>query len=912
MRILKFFIFPFLLFFAASCAGGPSGILPDDLRCEYMSQPLAVDIPAPRLSWINAAIEGEKGQRQTAWQVQAASSPEKLAADEADLWDSGKVRGDRSSLVEYTGKELSPTQQCWWRVRVWDRGGNASQWSDIARWGMGLMGTGNWQGEWIGAPWQDDEPLPRSGEFAPPPAPMLRKSFRVGKEIKSAMVYATGLGYFELYLNGDKVGDDVLVPNQTNYDKRPGLENFGIPVPDEFTQYKVLYLGYDVTHMLRQDENVLGTMLGNGFYNAGSSHWTMPYGSPRFICELHITYADDSREIVQSDRNWLAAKGPLVMDGIYQGERYDARLEKDGWNAPGFDTSGWEPAAPRRAPYGELTGHISPPDRVMERLAARKIERLGEGHYKIDYGEEISGWIGMQDVTAPGGHTVEINYINESAPGRSSYTFRGGRPESNSARFTWYVFREAEVKGWPGELTAEQLVAEAVYTDVETSGHFECSNELFNKINRIWWRSQTDNMHGGVASDCPHRERSAYTGDGQVACVTVMHNLDAAAFYTKWIDDMRGAQLPTGYVPNGAPWQPGCGGGVAWGAAMNVMPWEFYLHYGDKGMLERNYAAMKAQVDYMTTWITAEGTMKANAPLDREPVYWMNLGDWCPPYVLPPDEMVHTFYLWRCADFTARAAEVLGNSADRDKYAGLAGRTAEAFHLKFYDPVSGSYGKYGGNVFALRMGVPAKSKDKVLAALRNDIAENGGHLDTGIYGTQFFFEILAENGMNELAFEAMNKRDFPSYGRWIEQGATTTWEEWNGNNSRNHPMFGGGLVWFYRKLAGMQADPASPGYKHIIFRPQPAGDVTWVSYGNRTPYGNAGIEWSRRNEAFEMEVMVPVGATATVYVPVPAEDAKPEISDKKYVKERGLTDDGFGNHYRQYDIAGSGIYSFRY
>ncbi len=255
----------------------------------------------------------------------------------------------------------------------------------------------------------------------------------------------------------------------------------------------------------------------------------VPQGlSDRYI----ITYTDGTEQVIVSDHSWKASKSPVVMDLIYDGEHYDARLEQPGWSAPGFDDSGWEQAATRKAPEGVMKAQMSPPDRVMESLAPQKIEKLGEGHYKVDFGQEISGWLHLKNVTGEKGRKIEIKYICESPVGDNSYTMKGGGPESYATRFTWYVFREVEITNWPGELNPEQLSAEAVYSDVETTGKFECSNPLFNTINKIWWRSQTDNMHGGIASDCPHRERSPYTGDGQVACVTVMHNFDARTFYT--------------------------------------------------------------------------------------------------------------------------------------------------------------------------------------------------------------------------------------------------------------------------------------------------------------------------------------------------------------------------------------------
>jgi alpha-L-rhamnosidase len=545
----------------------------------------------------------------------------------------------------------------------------------------------------------------------------------------------------------------------------------------------------------------------------------------------------------------------------------------------------------------------------MESLKPIAIESLGNGKYKVDFGEEISGWLHLLNVNGDAGHKIDIKYICESPVGSNTYTLKGGAPESYAARFTWFVFREVELSNWPGELKPEQLRAEAVYSNVETTGKFESSNPLFNKINQIWLRSQKDNMHGGIASDCPHRERSPYTGDGQVACVTVMHHLDAHAFYTKWIQDILGAQNPeTGYVPNGAPWQPGCGGGVAWGAAMNIMPWEFYLHYGDVLMLKNNYEGMKEYIRYMLTWTNDDGIMFSQAPNPSNPNQWLNLGDWCAPGKLPADEMVHTFYLWRCADFTAQTASVLGKTDEASRYKKLAEKTKKAFQNKYYDKAKGSYGPYGGNIFALKMGVPADQYQRVIAALKSDILLNGGNLDTGIFGTQFFFEVLSENGLHDLAFEAMNKKTQPSFGWWIEQGATTTWEAWDGTNSRNHPMFGGGIVWFYRVLAGLNTDPLQPGYKNIIFKPQPAGDVTFASYSNETTYGTASVSWKKNTHLFNLEVVVPVGSTATVFVPA---------SDPKKITESGKEINGnndicfqkMDNGYAVFTLA-SGKYSF--
>jgi alpha-L-rhamnosidase len=756
-----------------------------------------------------------------------------------------------------------------------------------AFWSMGLLDPTDWRAEWIGAPWEGEEPMAdderpltasraKAGQTitdintlkTPSPAPLFRKTFQVRKGLVSATAFVTGLGYFELYLNGNKVGNDVLVPNQTNYGKRPGLMNNMIAIPDNFEEYRVMYLSYYLKDMLKEGDNVIGAIVGNGFYNA-PINWTESYGTPRFIGQIYLKYSDGSEDIIVSDLSWKAAKSPILMDLVYDGEHYDARREIPGWCTPGYDDSKWEAVVIRKAPEGKMKAHMAAPDRVMEVIDPVKIEKLGDGHYKVDFGQEISGWVHLKDINGERGRKIDIKYIHQTPSGDNSYTLRGGSPESYHARFTWFVFREAEIFNWPGELGTDQIKAEAVYTNVPTTGTFKCSNQLLNDINKIWWRSQTDNMHGGIASDCPNRERSPYTGDGQVACVTVMHNFDARIFYNKWIHDIIGASnRETGYVPNGAPWQPGCGGGVAWGAAISIMPWEFYIHYGDKDILQDSYEAMKGYVRYMQTWTDKDGIMFSQAVgRDGKLLKWLNLGDWVPPSELPPDNMVHTFYLWRCADITSKVAALLGQKSEEGMYAAIAGKTRQAFIKKFWDESKGSYGKYGGNIFALKMGVPEEKKARVIAALKTDIEANGGHLDTGIFGTQFFFEVLAENGLNDLAYTAISKRTKPGYGWWLEQGATTSWEEWDRPGSGNHPMFGGGLVWLYRKLAGMNADPQAPGYKHIIFRPMPVEGITFAEYSNLTNYGNSGIRWEKMDGRFKMNIEVPVGSTATVYIP---------------------------------------------
>jgi alpha-L-rhamnosidase len=869
-------MYRFISIFLAGClmtAFSYGKITPSRLTCEYLSDPGVVDIPHPRLSWVNEAGKGERDQIQTAWQIRVASSPEKL--QHPDLWDSREMPGDLSVRIEYRGKPLVSRMECWWQVRVWDKNHRVSAWSKPAFWRMGLLNPSDWKASWIGAPWEGEEHFKRPAfpgqkfDNFGPPAPMLRKSFNIGKKIRKAVAFVTGLGYFELYVNGKKVGNDVLVPNVTNYSRRPLLGQMSINVEDNFREYRVMYLAYDITSLLSKGRNVIGTILGNGFYNP-RMYWCEGYGTCRFLGQLHITYEDGSEEVVASDNTWKAARSPILKNMVYYGETYDARQEQPEWCTPVFDDSRWENAALRKAPFGKLVAHASPADKVMETLQPVSIVKRENGDYFVDFGQEISGWVRLKNVSAPSGHRIDLVFNANLYSGDNTYIFGGKGPENYAPRFNWFVFSGVEIKNWYGELKPENILAEAVNTNVPESAEFETSNPLFNRINEIWKRSQKDNMHGGLASDCPHRERSGYTGDGQVSCVTVLHNFDAKAFYQKWITDMREAQNPeTGYVPNGAPWQPGCGGGVAWGAAICIMPWEFYLHTGSTDMLTDNYEAMKEYIRYMQSWVNEDGIMfMKRTGNDGKVLKWYNLGEWVAPGALPPDDMVHTFYFWRCTSLTANVAKILGCTEDAARYRELAEKTRQAFYKRFFNETEGTYGPAGGNIFALKIGVPASEHGRVVHALKKDISANKGHLDTGIFGTQFFFEVLADNGMQDLAFEAMNKKDEPGYGNWIELGSTTSREQWGEDGSHNHPMFGGGLTWFYRKLAGMQPDPEKPGYKHIIFKPQPAGDITFVRYYNQTPYGRAGIMWKKENSVFTADITVPAGSEATLYLPL--------------------------------------------
>jgi alpha-L-rhamnosidase len=886
-----------------------------NLTCEYMDNPSVVDALNPRLTWLNVSGNNERGQMQTAYQIRVATSLPLM--NKPDLWDTGKVMNSDANSVKYTGKNLLSRMTCYWQVRVWDKNGKVSPWSKTARWHMGLLNPAEWKAEWIGAPWQNEEaiPKPKGGpdqrtQILPPPAPLLRKSFKTTKKIKSAIAYTTGLGYFEFYVNGQKAADDYLVPNQTNYGKRPQLPDAYISLPDEFREYRVMYLAYDITRKLQAGTNVIGAILGNGFYNA-PKFWTASYGSPRFIAQLHITYDDGTEDVIVTDKSWKAAKSPIISDLVYDGEIYDARQEQPDWCKAGFNDTEWENVINRQPPFGKMSAHTAPTDKITKIYQPTRIEKLANGNYKVSFPEEISGWVRLKNVTAPAGHTIRMTFNANLYSGENTYTFSGKPNAIYAPRFNWFVFSGVEISNWKGELKAENIQAEAVNTDTKESATFSTSNKLFNQINHIWKRSQLDNMHGGIASDCPHRERSGYTGDAQVACHTVMHNFEVRAFYKKWIRDMLDAQIPaTGYIPNGAPWQPGCGGGVAWGAAIHIIPYEFYRQYNDIDILADNYDGMTGYIKYMQTWVNDKGIMHSKRTgHDGKPLQWWNLGEWAGVGTLPADELVHTFYLWYCADITAKVAALLDKPQDVIFYQSVADNTRQAFLSTFYDKQQGSFGRFGANIFALKMGVDKKQYPKVIEALKKDIAAAGGHLDTGIFGTRFFFEVLADNGMNDLAYNAMNKTTAPGFGSWIALGSTTTREQWNNEGSHNHPMFGGALSWFYTRLAGMQTSENKVGYKEILFKPMPVAELTSTQYFMQTAQGKAGINWKNTSDAFEMSVKVPVGSSAIIYIPANLNQKITE-SNQSLINRKDIEVLSYESGYQAVKT-GSGDYTFK-
>lgn len=743
-----------------------------------------------------------------------------------------------------------------------------------------------WKAQWIGASWMntlwDEEEYEsalgalREGiQDTTLAAPEFKKAFTVGKNVKKATAYVCGLGFGELWLNGVRVGTDQLSPNETEYTSREGLEETFVPAPGRnFSGYHVQYMSYDVTSFLHEGENVAGLFLGNGFFHEHSYRWTASFGAPRIICQIDLEFKDGSTGCIVTDSTWDVRRSPILINDMYDGEVYDATY-----------CGAWEKAELREAPDGEMVPQLTYPDKVMEILAPKGLEKLADGKWRVDFGDYITGWTALKHFNAPAGTVIDIVHEAESAGNGLWRYVSDGSTAEYAPRFTWYTFRYVTVSGWPGELTADDIEARAVYSSMPVNTRFECSNELINRIVHIWWRAQTDNMHVGVATDCPHREKGPYTGDGELACPMVVKTFDALSFYRKWLRDMRDCQdKETGYVPNGAPWHPGCGGGVPWGSAICIMPWECYLQYGDASILEENFEAMCAFTDYLATWRQKDGTCYQQIVFNGEPLSITNLGEWLSPGEDPRKEIVHTHTLWKCAKNVSSAARALGRTDEEAKYTALADDVANAFHAAFYDAGYGHYGHKGespasepiegkpvvGNgsdFFALDMGVPEDRYESVMSVVKDYFETNGGHLNTGICGTPLFFRVLYDLGEYDMVWRQLSSTEYPSFGWWIAQGADTFWEQWSGAASRCHPMFGGALTILYTHLVGLSPDPEEPGYKHMIVRPRPIGDISYAEYSVETSYGEAAVHWERSDSEFKLDVTVPDRCHASVWLP---------------------------------------------
>ena len=863
------------------------------LRTEYLVSPLGIDVRKPRLSWV---IQSKaRGFTQSGYQIQVARNERDLRAGSKLFWDSGKVNSDESIHRVYDGPAVERGRRYHWRVRIWDEKGSASSWSEPAFWEMGLLEPSEWQAHWIEPDLPED--LKVSG-----PAPMLRRVFKVNTPVERARAYVTSHGLYEMHLNGRRVGDELFTPGWTSYNKR------------------LQYQTYDVTDLVRSGENAVGVMLGNGWYR-GNLAWEDKrnvYGDKLgLLLQIRITYKDGREEIIGSDSSWKATTGPILMSEIYHGETYDARLEKPGWAAPGFDDRQWSGVKVSSHRKDILIAPAGPPVRRIEELKPVKIFKTPAGETVADLGQNMVGWVRLK-AQGPAGTTITLRHAEvldkegnfytanlRKAKATARYTLKGGGIETFEPHFTFFGFRYVAVDGYPGDLTADSLTGVVIHSDMALTGSFETSSQLINQLqhNIVW--GQKGNFLD-VPTDCPQRdERLGWTGDAQVFSRTAAFNMDVAGFFTKWLKDVAADQLENGSVPFvvpdvlSSPDRPAAGS-AAWGDAAVIIPWTMFLSYGDKRVLEEQYPSMKKWIGYMQSRAGDDCIWDGD----------FHFGDWLAyasqgmaandyPGATTGKDLIATAFFAHSTDLVQRAALVLGKQDDAATYSTLFARIKSAFLREFVSE-TGRVGENTQTAYALALHfdlLPDELRPLASKKLAQEVRTRK-HLTAGFVGASYVCPVLTRYGYLDEAYLLLNREKYPSWLYPVTQGATTIWERWDGQkpdgtfqttemNSFNHYAYGAVGEWMYRVMAGIEIDPAAPGYKHILIQPRPGGGFTRVSASHTSMYGKISSAWELKDGRFELAVEVPANTRATVHLPN-AELAKVTESGKALSSGDGI------------------------
>ncbi len=846
-----------------------------DLRCEYLENPLGIDVTRPRLSW--RLFSNRRGARQTAYRIVAAPSADDAAMEQNLIWDSGRVESDQSIHAVYEGGRLRSRQRVFWRVQAWDEHGKVAV-SPIAWWEMGLLRRSDWSASWIGASLV-------GGRWTTIPAPFLRRAFTLNAPVAQARLYITALGLYECSINGQRVGRDFFTPGWTDYRQR--------------VQYQV----YDVTDFLHEGDNVIGVILGDGWY-CGHVAWAgrQNYGDrPKLLAQLMITHADGSTQTIASNRSWRYAFGPILESDILHGESYDARLEMPGWNMPGFDDSSWQPAELFAAPDIALVAMRGPTVQRHEELRPIQPPIAFRSHqatrWVFDLGQNMVGWVRLR-VRGPAGATVTIRHAEvlnpdgtiytanlRSARATDHYTLRGDGEEIWEPRFTFHGFRYVELSGYPGVPDIDAVTGIVVHSAAPPTGEFSCSDPLINQLqHNIVWGQKGNFLE--VPTDCPQRdERLGWTGDAQVFIRTAAFNMNVAPFFTKWTQDLEDAQSPEGAYPPVAPLAGVSGltdGGPAWADAGIICPWTIYLCYGDARLLETHYPSMQRFLAYL------ERSSRDFIRCYEDYPGFRGFGDW-----LALDgsgkvdggttkDLIGTAFFAYCARLMSRIAAILGHQRDAVRYRRLFERVRQAFIKRYVTGAGRVAGEtQTGYVLALHFDLlPPELRPAAADALARDILNRDTHLATGFVGTPYLPHVLTAVGRIDLAYALLFQRTWPSWLYPVTQGATTIWERWDGwthdkgfqdpgMNSFNHYAYGAIGEWLYSTVAGIDTDPDQPGYRHLILRPRPGGGLTAAHAALDTMYGRAVSAWRIDDHRFTWEIVVPPNTTATAYVPAP-------------------------------------------
>ncbi len=851
-----------------------------NLRCEYKHEPLGVDALQPKLSWELQSMQ--KNVLQTAYRIIVADDTALIAKNTGNSWDSKKTPSAASVQVPYAGKPLLAAKKYYWKIMVWDNKGQASNWSKTATWQMGLLTDADWKGaRWIGY-----AELPDSNQIVPfahgkgkkewgtrpDILPLMRKDISITRPVKRATVFICGLGHFELSVNGKKTGDHFLDPGWTQYSKH------------------ALYVSFDITHQLQQGNNAIGVMLGNGFYYIPGERYrklTGAFGYPKMIGRIAVEYTDGSVQDIVSDDTWKTAPSPVIFSSIYGGEDYNAGLEQTGWNQPNFDDSKWKQSAITSGPP-LLEAQSAEPLKIMQRFAPVKKSMLKPGVWIFDLAQNFSG-IPAITVSGRKGDTVRIipaELVNadgaadqkaSGSPCYFNYILKGNGKESWQPQFTYYGFRYLQVQGVvpAGEENTAQLPVieniEGLHTRnaAPQMGSFSSSNQLFNQtFDLINWAVKSNTA--SVFTDCPHREKLGWLEETHLVGSSVQYNFDVAALCRKAIKDMMHAQTANGLVPEIAPEYVQFDGpfrdSPEWGSAAIILPWYNYKWYADKQTLADAYTMMQRYIDYLQQQA-------------KENILYQGLGDWYdigpnhPGYSqLTPKGVTATAIFYYDLQIMVQVATLLRKKADAIRYEQLAGDVKKAFNTKFFNDTTGQYatGSQAANAMALFMGLTEPgNKQRVVDNLVKDIGQRNNALTAGDIGYRYVLRALEDAGRSDVIFAMNSRNDVPGYGYQLAHGATALTESWQGltSVSNNHFMLGHFMEWLYAGLCGIKQADESVGYKQLIIRPQPVGDITFAKATYHSLYGNILVDWKKLNGVFTLQVTIPPNTTAVVYLP---------------------------------------------
>lgn len=826
----------------------------DFLRCEYLVTPLGVDVPTPRFSWRLPAHLN----KQQAYQVIVGTDSVAVANGTGGAWDSGKILSSEV-LTVYAGKAMQPYTRYYWKVSVWDDANN-NYTSAVSHFETGLMGMHNWKGSWISD----------THDYRLKPAAYFRKAFDAGRKIRQARAYIAVAGLYELSINGTRVGDHRLDPTYTRFDRR------------------TLYLTHDITQLLQQGDNAVGVLLGNGWYNHQSTAvWNFdqaPWrGRPKFCMDIRIVYEDGKEEFVSTGSDWKTSLSPVIFNSIYTAEHYDARKEQAGWNTPGFDDEKWKNAACTSAPSNLIVSQQMHPVRDVKQLNPVKMTKLSDTDYLFDFGQNMSG-VSELIVTGKPGTEIRLKHAerigedgkvdmsnidyhyrptDDSDPFQTDIFILSGKgEESFRARFNYKGFQYVEVlSNEPIELTTNSLKAYFMHSDVPVVGKVTSSSELLNKIWEATNRSYLSNLFG-YPTDCPQREKNGWTGDAHIAIETALYNYDGITVYEKWLADHQDEQVPNGVLPAIIPtggWGYHWGNGVDWTSTIAIIPWNIYLFYGDKHLLESVYDNIKRYVDYL------------NYTYPSGITDW-GLGDWIPIKARSSKELTSSIYYYVDTDILAKAAKLLNKQRDYEKYSALATKIKNSINARFLDEQKGIY--CSGHQTELSTPlywniVPEHMKELVAKNLAEKV-EKDQSMDVGLLGSKAILNALSENGYADLAYKLASKDTYPSWGWWIKNGATTLFENWRTDGYRdislNHIMFGEISAWYYKALGGLFPDASVPGFKHIILKPNFVSGLTSFEANHISPYGEIVSSWNRNKNKVQYMVTVPSNTSASLYL----------------------------------------------